>query len=758
MSIQHENVFLDTTVKSSGSAPEQHLSPRKSPVQTRPLSREARKARERRLTRLPWQVVPRWFQENTFAPTELPKGLHHPAIGYLVAVLLQVLALIATMLLRQVFPTFAFISLLAIFAIVLVAVRWGAGPSLVGTVIGATLLNFVALQPHFSWDLDDPEDFVGIFLFLVVGLTISIAASQAERMRRNAKELTTSLAKERAQLDEFIETVPDVVSIHDAEGKMVRLNRAGRQNAGPYHGSESLIEALNAYELRTLTGESFSIDELPVSRALRGETVSAVEMYYRDVEGQERCISVSAAPLHDLEGKVEGAITITHDISILRQSEQRTHATLNALLTMAEALVSTPDDATPKEELTFPAANKVARRLAETTCSVLGCQRVAITTVEPETKLLQPIAVVGLSLEQESEWWASQPQDAHLGDNLDPALVARLHANKELLLDMRQPPFSDLPNPYGACVVLIVPMYVGDQLVGFLSLDYGGMEHDYTSQEIALARAVAKLAALVIERERLLHERAQAQANEVTLRETNQRMNEFLSMTSHELKTPLTSITGNTQLAMRQLRGSLQALEKMQGQVESTERQIKRLNRLVDDLLDISRPEAEHPELNLAPCDLAAIVRGIVEEQRRAWPSRSINLDLTDGTTAPMHADADRIAQVVTNYLTNALKYSDEDRPVQVSLRLEGEEACVSVQDEGPGLSPDEQEHIWERFHRVHGVEARNSSFGSSGGLGLGLYISKTIIEQHGGRVGVESAPDQGSTFWFTLPLAHNAL
>jgi len=295
-----------------------------------------------------------------------------------------------------------------------------------------------------------------------------------------------------------------------------------------------------------------------------------------------------------------------------------------------------------------------------------------------------------------------------------------------------------------------------DQLVGFLSLDYGGMEHNYTSQEIALARAVAKLAALVIERERLLHERAQAQANEVALRETNQRMNEFLSMTSHELKTPLTSITGNTQLAMRQLRGSLQALEKMQGQVESTERQIKRLNRLVDDLLDISRPEAEYPELNLAPCDLAAIVRGIVEEQRQAWPSRSINLDLTDETTAPIHADADRITQVLTNYLTNALKYSNEDRPAQVSLRLEGEEARVSVQDEGPGLSPDEQEHIWERFHRVHGVEARNSSFGSSGGLGLGLYISKTIIEQHGGRVGVESAPDQGSTFWFTLPLAHS--
>ncbi len=115
--------------------------------------------------------------------------------------------------------------------------------------------------------------------------------------------------------------------------------------------------------------------------------------------------------------------------------------------------------------------------------------------------------------------------------------------------------------------------------------------------------------------------------------------------------------------------------------------------------------------------------------------------------------DADRIGQVVTNYVSNALKYSAPDRPVAVSLRVANGEATVRVRDEGPGLTPEQQQHIWDRYRRVQGVAIQDNAQGAGGGLGLGLYISRGIIEQHGGRVGVESAPSQGSTFWFTLPL-----
>ena len=121
--------------------------------------------------------------------------------------------------------------------------------------------------------------------------------------------------------------------------------------------------------------------------------------------------------------------------------------------------------------------------------------------------------------------------------------------------------------------------------------------------------------------------------------------------------------------------------------------------------------------------------------------------------SVPVQADSNRILQVVTNYLTNALKYSEADRPIEAFLAVEGQMARVAVHDQGPGLSPTEQQAIWERFYQVESMK-RQSGYGT--GLGLGLHICQTIIEQHQGQVGVQSSPGEGSTFWFTLPLARD--
>ena len=173
-------------------------------------------------------------------------------------------------------------------------------------------------------------------------------------------------------------------------------------------------------------------------------------------------------------------------------------------------------------------------------------------------------------------------------------------------------------------------------------------------------------------------------------------------------------------------------------------------NRLVGDLLDVTRVRAGKLEFHVERCDLAAIVRDATTAQRIAWPGRTIELDASD-TEVPVDADAQRIEQVITNYLTNALKYSSSDAPVAVSLSITGREARVAVQDHGPGLTPEQRQHVWERFHRVPGVRQQS---GSGEGLGLGLYICRGIIERHGGRVGLESTPGHGSIFDFTLPLA----
>jgi signal transduction histidine kinase len=206
--------------------------------------------------------------------------------------------------------------------------------------------------------------------------------------------------------------------------------------------------------------------------------------------------------------------------------------------------------------------------------------------------------------------------------------------------------------------------------------------------------------------------------------------------------------------------------------VTSCEESLQRLTRLADDLVDDTRIRDGQLTLRRAPCDLCALVRSAVAAHRALEPDRVILLGVRCSPSgasgsAPLlvDADADRIAQVLTNYLSNALKYSRADRPVAVVvetlLQTQGQVekeghprvvrvARVVVRDAGPGLSEAEQVRVWERYPCIESVRVQS---GSGVSLGLGLHISKSIVERHGGEVGVESALGQGSTFWFTLPL-----
>jgi signal transduction histidine kinase len=253
---------------------------------------------------------------------------------------------------------------------------------------------------------------------------------------------------------------------------------------------------------------------------------------------------------------------------------------------------------------------------------------------------------------------------------------------------------------------------------------------------------------------------ALAQAQQQALQEINRRIEAFLGIAAHELKTPLTSVMLGLQRQYRRLhRPASQATDATgweqqrvatRKDVELSLQQAERLNRLVSELLDTSRIQAGQLRLELKLADLGNIVQSAVEEQRHAVPERTIVLHLPEGPM-PVCGDADRLGQVVTNYLTNALKYSPEDRPVEVGGQIEGQQLRVWVRDQGPGIPLSEQEPIWERFHRVPAIEVQS---GSGIGLGLGLSISKAFIASHKGQVGVQSTPGHGATFWFTLPLA----
>ncbi len=419
-------------------------------------------------------------------------------------------------------------------------------------------------------------------------------------------------------------------------------------------------------------------------------------------------------------------------------------------------------------------------------------------TIEQRQPTSQPLADTGVSapletLERPNTWarawqWvvdntflpAWLPESLrHPINGFVMAAIAELVASAfTMLLVILVPTFSFLGTVHMFAVALIALTWgaapsLFAALVGAATLEFfilptttgGGFGNPLDLAEASIFLIVGGVIAVIASnteraRRRAVDDYAAARAREMALTETNARTDEFLSIASHELRSPLTSLKAALQLGERRLRRiNDQELSReelanqigvVQGLLATAEHQIDRQNRLVGDLLDVSRIRANKLDFNLARCDLADIVRDAVDEQRLSWPDRSIALDLPDATI-PLEADAHRLGQVVTNLLTNALKYSPPDASVRVSMRVEGAEARVNVQDKGPGLTPAQQTHIWDRFHRVPGIKQQS---GSGAGLGLGLHIARTIVERHGGCVGIESTPKKGSTFWFTLPLA----
>jgi len=715
-------------------------------------------------------------QRRKRSVAQMPRW-RRPLTGYVLSIPFVGVTLLGVLWVQRLFPHFSFFEGPLLVVIMVMALMWGIGPALFSALVSTAALTYLYIPVSESLDVTALKALLPIAPFFLSGVIIAVVTGQRESARRRAHFAEQEEQDRANELEATFEAMADGVVVYDDEGHMLRTNTVARSlfalgsRSKPKFSLRLWRERKPALVMLDEYGQPLSEEQSPLARILNGEVLTsanAMDVMLHTLDGNEIQLNVTGAPVYTFGGRPIGAICVYRDVTERRRLERRTQDALHALLAMAEALVQVPDDANSVqeqlavEEQTPATVTEVARRLAELTCSVLGCRRVGLVAVEPETDVLRTVAVVGLSAEQEQQWRADQQQFSRLSDSLYPELISRLRAHDVLLLDMTQLPFPGQPNPYGVRTVLIAPMFVGDQLVGLLLLDYGGVEHAYTQEETALAGAIAKLAALVIERERLLYERAKAQANELALREANRRMDEFLGIAGHELRTPLTAISGNIQLALRQVKKSIaedgtyaddlaNKVELIQTLLERAERQVWLQNRLVGDLLDISRIRANKIAMQLGPCDLVAIVRDAVQDQCLLVPTRSIRLHMPMEATIPVVADADRIGQVITNYLTNALKYSAADRPVEVLLAIEGQMARASVHDEGPGLSPTEQQAIWERFYQVESMKVQS---GYGVGLGLGLHICQTIIEQHQGQVGVQSSPGEGSTFWFTLPLA----
>jgi len=232
-------------------------------------------------------------------------------------------------------------------------------------------------------------------------------------------------------------------------------------------------------------------------------------------------------------------------------------------------------------------------------------------------------------------------------------------------------------------------------------------------------------------------------------REVERMKDEFISVVSHELRTPLTSIRGSLGLLAAGQLGEVS--EKGRRMLEIAVQNTDRLVRLINDILDIERIESGRVTMELRAVDAAELARHSAEVMAGMAEKAGVRLTVR-GERQALEADPDRILQVLTNLLSNAIKFSPRGGEVVLATGRGEGEAVFRVSDRGRGIPADRLESIFERFSQVDSSDAREK-----GGTGLGLAICRSIVQQHGGRIRVESRPGEGSTFTFTLPSAHAA-
>ncbi|MDP9082038.1 MAG: PAS domain-containing sensor histidine kinase, partial [Bacteroidota bacterium] len=222
------------------------------------------------------------------------------------------------------------------------------------------------------------------------------------------------------------------------------------------------------------------------------------------------------------------------------------------------------------------------------------------------------------------------------------------------------------------------------------------------------------------------------------------RKDEFIGIASHELKTPLTSLKGYLQLISSYKKDDMPGSVKQY--VDRANSAVNKLQRLINDLLDVSKIQAGKLEYAFTKVNLTDLVKTAVENAAHIYPE--YNFIIRDGHDYLINGNAERLEQVLNNLIGNAVKYSPQNKEVIIQTTAENGRVRIAVTDYGIGLSDEQKNRIFERFYRVEDKKHMTS------GLGMGLYISAEIINYHNGEIGVESEAGKGSTFYFELPLA----
>ena len=583
------------------------------------------------------------------------------------------------------------------------------------TKSGHVLGSFCAIdtRPH-AWTPDEIEllsDFAGAAL---AEIELRAAAHETEVARREWQTLLDSSGESVYGMDHL--------------GNCTYVNEAAIAFFG-YSAGECLGQDMHALiHSRYEDGRPYPVEECPIYRALHtGESARQVEEVFWHKDGQALPALYSASPLIE-QGIVRAVVVTIVDIGERKRLEewQRFLAEASARLSLSL------DSATTLREITALLVPRIADWCVIDTVSEDGqFTRAAFAHADLRREpLLDEMTTryPPTAAESSPRLAAVRSGRSSLHTTIAPVdLVAPIHDAEHLRL----------MEAIGTTSALLVPLQAHGHTFGVLSL-VRGASPPYTQEECARVEDFALRCAVAFDNARLYQQAQEA----VQLRD------QFVAIASHELRTPVTSIRGYAQLIERQAaRGNLDAA-RVTRQTAQIVTQATRLTTLIGDLLDASRIQQGRLDLQLARCDLAALAREVFSAFKTA-PERTADhtLILDADEVVVGRWDRGRLDQVLTNLLSNALKYSPEGGEVRLHVGKSGEQARVTVSDQGIGIPPEEQRTLFQPFSRGGAAHGRIS------GTGLGLYIVRQIVEGHGGTVTITSARQRGSTFTITLPL-----
>lgn len=512
---------------------------------------------------------------------------------------------------------------------------------------------------------------------------LAILAEQAATALTNA-HLREESRTWRERLDAVFESMPESVLVYDRDGTLALMNGSADKLLGPKGVlvGEPIAEVVLKMSPRYADGRPVAPDDTAATRALRGERVTVLEERLATADGVERYVLTSGVPL-TVGRQVLGAVVVVRDITSLKQAEAE-RTTLLHQLDAERAWLRTVIDQSPIGILLVEGP-RGERIVANRRAEQLFGRR-----LPPEGGVSQYVG-----------------QLYHIdGPPLrrDEIVVERaLHGstvpgNEELV---RQPSGQDLRVRVSA-----VPIRENGRVLGAVVI-----YEDLTD-----------------------------------IREFERLREEWTSIIAHDLRQPVTIISGYGDLLAKRL--TPQTPPDVWRAVEHIRTSARNLNKMIGDLLDISRIITRRLILERQQVDLPTLIHAAVERATEIIGNHRVTVAVT-GAIPPLDVDPGRIEQVLDNLLSNAAKYGFPGTEILVTVTPGDDEAFVSVTNHGPGIQPGDLSKIFTRFYRTPRAQA-----GRKEGLGLGLYISKGLVEAHGGRIWAESTPDKTTTFTFSLPLS----